>query len=368
MHFTRENHILVEIRLGMRAVLHFGLACVFVFFPSALLPASAISDRQPMDEALLWVRSSPHHLAQYDYTMTARVRLVFFWVGKDDVGGGYIRRGSSAEDPHQEFFQVLFGSDPEKAPRAINRWGAGTEVSWHKNLPAGPEYQDVTASAFFGFMKSSQGKSAGEMQAELQREKQSGQHSFTGILSRVEPSRALSLVVPLQSDTDFNLHDYDRAEPLMLERLKDSSQPLRALEDSSRCPRAAEFLATVAELLDAAVAGQSAPLSRCYVYDAQENTLTLEKVTLVPSLPVTLHGPKNAVLLSTTHKDLLQMDFVSAHKLTGKKVNFSVFAGTQGALRGVPVQICYQPNWWFQVVLNLLPDKASARDSAVAFR
>jgi hypothetical protein len=366
--FTRENHTPVQATVRMRAALHTGLACVFVLFLSALLPASAISDRQPIDEALLWVRSSPHHLAQYDYTMTARVHLVFFWVGKDDVGGGYIRRGISTEDPHQEFFQVLFGSDPEKAPRAINRWGAGTEVSWHKNLAGGTQLEDVTASAFFGFMKSSQGKSVGEMQAELQREKQSGQHAFTGILSRVEPSRALSLVVPLQSDTDFNLHDYDRAEPLMLEHLKDSSRPVRSLQDASRCPRAAQFLASVAELMDAAVARQSAPLSRCYVYDAQENTLTLEKLTPVPSLSVTLHGPKNVVLLSTTHKDLLQLDFVSAHKLTGKKVTFSVFTGTRGALKGVPVQICYQPNWWFQVVLNLLPDKGTSPVPAVASR
>jgi hypothetical protein len=282
-----------------------------------------------------------------------------------------IRRGVSTEDPHQEFFQVLFGSDPEKAPRAINRWGAGTEVSWHKDVAgdAPRQQDDVTASAFFGFMKSSQGKSVGEMQAELQREKQSGQHAFTGILSRVEPSRALSLVVPLlQSDTDFNLHDYDRAEPLMLEQLKDSSRPLRSLQDASRCPRAAEFLATVAELVDAAVPGHSAPFSRCYVYDAQENTLTLEKITPVPSWPVILHGPKNSVLRSTTHNDLLQLDFVSTHKLTGKKVDFSVFAGTQGALRGVPVQICYQPNWWFQVVLNLLPEKGTLPISAVAAR
>ena len=352
----------------MRVALHAGLAGAFLFFLSALLPASATSDRQPIDEALLWVRNSPRHLVQYDYTMTARVHLLFFWVGKDDVGGGYIRRGVSTDDPHQEFFQVLFGSDPEKAPRAINRWGAGTEISWHKDVPGSPQQQDVTSSAFFGFMKSSQGKSLGEMQTELQREKQSGQHAFTGILSRVETSRALSLVVPLQSDTDFNLHDYDRAEPLMLDHLKDSSRPLRLLQDSSRCPRAAEFLATVAELVDAAVAGQSAPLSRCYVYDAQENTLTLEKITTVPWLPVTLHGPKNSVLLSTTNKDLLQLDFVSTHKLTGKKVNFSVLAGTQGNLRGVPVQICYQPNWWFEVVLNLLPEKGPAPTSAVASR
>ena len=351
----------------MRASRHIALAVLLPFLLCFLLSAASTpsADRQPIDEALLWVRNSPLHPLEYDYSMTARVRLIFFWAGKDDVGGGYIRRGVSADNPRQEFFQVLFGSDPQKAPRAINRWGAGTEVSWHKDPVGQSHASDVTASAFFGFMKPSQGKSAGEMQAELQREKEQGLHAFTGILSRVEPSRALSLKVPLQSNTDFSLHDYDSAEPVMLQRLADSAQPVHSLQDASRCPRSAEFLATVAELLDAALAGQAAPVARCYVYDAQENTLTLEKVTPVDSLPVMLHGPNKTVLLDTTHKNLLQLDFVSSHKLTGKKVYFALLAGTQGALRGVPVQICYQPNWWFQVVLNLLPEKTQATTAAV---
>ena len=102
----------------------------FAFVPAA---SSSTSDRQPVTEALRWIRSTPGQAVQYNYTMTARVPLLFFWAGKDDVGGGYIRRGAANEDPREEFFQVLFGSDPAKAPRSINRWGAGTEVSWHKN-------------------------------------------------------------------------------------------------------------------------------------------------------------------------------------------------------------------------------------------
>jgi hypothetical protein len=34
---------------------------------------------------------------------------------------------------------------------------------------------------------------------------------------------------------------------------------------------------------------------------------------------------------------------------------FTILLGTQDPVRGVPVQIRCQPNWWFQVVLNLLP-------------
>jgi hypothetical protein len=86
---------------------------------------------------------------------------------------------------------------------AVNRWGAGTEVSWHKEPASLASSEDVTSSAFFGFMKSSRGKSASEMQSELERERKQGLHDFTGILSRVEPARAVSLVVPLESDTDL---------------------------------------------------------------------------------------------------------------------------------------------------------------------
>jgi len=143
---------------------------------------------------------------------------------------------------------------------------------------------------------------------------------------------------------------------------------LRTFEETTRCPRSEEFLATVAESIDAALAIGRAPESRCYVYDAQENLLTLERASPVHSLPVQLRGPNNSVLLNTSYADLLELDFVSAHKLTGKKVYFSVLVGTKGELRGVPVQIRYQPNWWFQVVLNLLPSEAHPSANTVALR
>lgn len=332
--------------LALSTVVIFGTIC-----------AAATTNHEPIREALQWIRTTPRGVAEYDYIMTARVRLIFFWVGKDDVGGGYIRRGVSSDDAHKEVFEVLFGSDPAKAPRAINRWGAGTEVSWHKNAVTSDAARadDVTASAFFGFMKASRGKSVSEMQQELKKETDQGEHAFTGILSRVEPTSAISLVVPFASATDFTLNQYDTAEPLMLEKIKESEQPVRSLQDANRCPRAQEFLATIAELMDAALAGQAAPASRCYIYDSQENTLTLETLTPLANLPVQLHGANNTTLLDTTYTNLLQMDFVSTHKLTGKKVYFSIVSGTQGNLRRVPVQVRYQPNWWFQVVLNLKP-------------
>ena len=109
-------------------------------------------------------------------------------------------------------------------------------------------------------------------------------------------------------------------------------------------------------------------ISRCYIHDAQENTLTLEKNSHISNLPIQLHGPNNSTLLGTTYHDLLQLDFVSTHQETGKKVYFTIFVGTQGSQRGVPLQIRYQPNWWFQVVLNLRPTQNPPPANAVAAR
>lgn len=345
--------------LGMRAVRRMSRALLFLLLLFLVLPASPsspVEDRRSLEEALGWFRNSPVNPAQYNYVMTARLRLLFFWVGKDDVGGGYIRRGVSTQDPRMEFTQVLFGSDPAKAPRAINRWGAGTEISWHQApVTEGDPRDDVTNSAFFGFMKSSSGKSVSEMKTELEKEKTEGLHDFKGILTRVDPSRALSLVVPLASKTDYNLNDYGRAEPVMLQALADSARPVRSLNQPSTCHSAAEFLATIAELIETGLEQRSTPVSRCYIHNAEEYTLTLQHTEPLESLNVRVHGLNNAVLVDNVYKKMLRLDFVSIHKPTGRKSEFAICTATQGGLRGIPVQIAYQPNWWFQVVLNLLP-------------
>ncbi|HKV63533.1 MAG TPA: hypothetical protein VJO16_16630 [Candidatus Acidoferrum sp.] len=333
------------------------LVFLLVVVPQSATPTA--SDRAPIVEALGWVRNAPADAVEFDYVMTARVRLLFFWAGKDDVGGGFIRRGFSKSDPRQELLQVLFGSDPAKAPKAINRWGAGTEVVRHKEAPStSAKSDDVVSSAFFGFMKSSKGKSVSEMQEELKKEKDHGEHQFTGILSRVDAGHAISLTVPLASEIDYNLHQYAEAEPVMLEKLSSSERPVRVLENSVGCARAGEFLGTVSELLDSALENRGGPLSLCYVYDAQVNTLMIEHKASVPRLAVKVKTAKGEILSDSTFEDLLETDFVSEHRATGKRVYFTILVGTKGDQRGVPVQIRYQPNWWFQVVLNLLPKPA----------
>ena len=58
---------------------------------------------------------------RHHYSMSARVRpLLVFWISRSGVGDAVVtkRRG-----PDQSGYSLLIGSDPDRAPRRINRWG-----------------------------------------------------------------------------------------------------------------------------------------------------------------------------------------------------------------------------------------------------
>jgi hypothetical protein len=323
-----------------------GMALGAVTVPSDLPSAG---DGAAMSEALRWLSAPPRFDAKYDFEMTVQIRLLFFWIGKDDVGGGYIKIGQAADDPNLEIIRVLFGSDPAKA-HGINRWGAGTEVV--KRGAGGA----AESSAFLGFMKSSQGQSVGAMRQELSDEKTAGRHRFDAIISRVDPGQAISTTVPFYSDHDFDLRELEPAERVVLDQLKEGQErKLHTLAGSSLgCDRSGGFLSTIQELANDALQGQRPPIARCYVYNSRQYTATLQSTRPVPEKTVhfTLSDKRK---FDRTYPDLQEARFQVANHATGNKSSFTILLGTRGALRGAPVQINYQPNWWFQITLNLKP-------------
>jgi hypothetical protein len=309
-------------------------------------------DQAAIQEAANWIGHEDKVETEYHYVMTCKLRLLLFWAGSDDVGGGYVRIGKASGDERQQMIQVLFGSDPAKAPLAINRWGAGTEV-----LRSADSGQPV-ASAFFGFMKSSKGQSVLAMKSELSKEKANGEHLFEGIISRVDEGRALSATVPYSSNRDFDVRQYAEAEKATLQQLESNpSRHIRRLDGAAResCPRAGEFLSTTLQLIDDAVAGHPTPDSLCYIYNAKHYKATLLSVHPVEEkrVHVTLRGKGGA--FDRTYRHLREAHFEVVSNETGTKSPFDILLGTEGNLRGTPIQITYVPNWWFQVILNLAP-------------
>ncbi len=311
------------------------------------------AEQDALQEAAGWIGRADKIESEYDYVMTCKVRLLLFWAGKDDVGGGYVRIGKASGEARQQMIQILFGSDPAKAPLAINRWGAGTEVL--RNADSGQPAE----SAFFGFMKSSKGQSVVAMQRELSKEKTNGDHLFEAIISRVDEGQALTTSVPYKSNRDYDLHQYPEAEKATLQQLENNpARHIERLEGSARqaCPRAGEFLSTTLQLIDDAEADRPTPVSYCYLYNAHHYTVTLLSVHSVAEkiVHVTLRG--NGGAIDRTYRHLKEAHFVVAGQETGSKSLFDILLGTDGKMRGAPIQITYQPNWWFQVVLNLAPN------------
>jgi hypothetical protein len=316
----------------------------------ALPSAPDTSDRAAIDEAVRWIQAMPSIRAEYQYILTCRLRLLIFWVARDDLGGGYIKTGQAADDPSFRMIQLLFGSDPAKTPRAINRWGAGTEVD---KIDSG---KTTASSAFVGFMKSSQGQSVSAMQQELSHERTAGKHRFEAIISRVDGARAISTTVPFYSDKDYDMSQLSDVQGMALNQLGDNqARKFRRLNRPERggCDRPGGFLSTTEELLERSLTEEKTPVSLCYVYNARPYTLTLQRVIPVPIEEVQVTLKDRAQKIHESYRDLKESQFQIRNGESGAKTNFSVLLGTTGDLRGVPVQINYQPNWWFQIVLNL---------------
>ena len=113
--------------------------------------------------------------------------------------------------------------------------------------------------------------------------------------------------------------------------------------------------------MERSLTGVKTPVSSCYVYNSRLYTLTLQRVIPVTSQDVHITLKEKGRRIDQRYHDLKELQFQVHNHESGAKTNFSVLLGTTGELRGVPVQINYQPNWWFQIVLNLKPKPAAGR-------
>jgi hypothetical protein len=306
-----------------------------------------MDDRKRLAEASEWVGTIPRSIKQYDYIVTAGIRLLFFWYSRDDVGSGYLREGMGEGENPPRVMQLLMGSDPVKAPMKINRWGAAIEMYRPQEH----------AGAFFGFMKPSKGKSVAEMKGEIERESEDQRYLFEGIIARLDPKRALSVTVPIRSPLDFTIHDLAAAEKMVYDNLQEAPGPFRVLEGEALrgCGAVPGFLFTVRALIDSALEGQRIPAKRCYAYNGRAYSMQLEQLRRVPRKSVRVSRHDRRAQVNATYEDLREGDFRVVEDATGNSEKFQILFGSSGRLKGVPVQVRYQPNWWFRITLNLDP-------------
>lgn len=261
------------------------------------------------------------------YTMSGRVRPLLFWIGRDDIGLAQVvwRAG----DTGMRGYELLVGTDPHKAPRALNRWGFISE-----------EVRGLDASVL-ALMTGSNETSYDEEAA-----RPASGNDLRAMRSTVHDGHTAWQTARLEASSGLSINDLDAA----LTRVQRDT----AAAATRRAPMAAGvrpgFLIALADLVDL---GAARPPT-----DAAARRVREERIEYVfgqgrYDLRLRDAAPSRLVLDGRS-VPVVRSSFEIRTLATGDRTRFEVAFGADGALAGVPVAAKWQPRWWLEVELRLL--------------
>jgi hypothetical protein len=266
------------------------------------------------------------------YTMTVRVRPLLFWISFSGVGGGRIVW--SGDTDGATGLELLIGSDPNRAPRRINRWGYIAE------------HVSGSTADLVGLMSQSDEQSVHQADAGTNRAET--RHAFKAIHCRLNGAEAQSAVTPVFVAEDFTYKDVE----VLLGRIPETGGPVRYM----KVPAGTDpgFLFSVREMLHAGVEryrqlghlSKDNPTPRRYIYNASLFTLSIVSSTF----------RAHEIANGRDYNGIIESEFEALNTKTGKKSSFKISYGTDGPISEVPVRIVYQPRFWFHAELLLNED------------
>lgn len=260
----------------------------------------------------------PADTFDYQYRMVGKVRLLFFWVGNDDVGSARVTRTDNGSGGHT--IALLIGSDPARAPRKINEWGYVRE-----QVRGG-------SADIFGVRSLTEADSP--EQAEEATADPSRAARFAAICSEVTPEEESASVTSVRVDRDVTYHQFAR--------LLDGVEASTAwAHHRVGLPTGTQpgFLTALQSLL-ARNGGRATYVYKEAIYDLSR--LSVKRVS----------------------PDLARAEYLIRKRGSQEDTEFTITYGLKGDLSGAPVQATFQPNWWFKVELHLdapldLPEEPS---------
>jgi len=311
---------------------------------TALLSAaqgSAVPTRASAQSELAAGAFAPGMSERHHYVMSARVRpLLLFWIGRSNVGDAIVTRAAA---PHEARYSLLIGSDPDRAPRRINRWGYIEE--------------DIRgdAATVVGLMTESDEESVEEAEANLQRE-QGGRHMFKVIHASIDAEQSQSVVTAVGAPADYSFRQVRAV--LALTSDAGTAGKTRVV----RLPRGTRpgFLSALAETIHAQAESARAEtlhpgMPVTFVYHGKLYELRSTSAQFKPTLEVN----------SSKYTRAVSAQFAVKNLANGEETRFSLSYAIDGRLAEVPLTISYQPRWWMQVDLALADDVDSAELGAL---
>jgi hypothetical protein len=262
------------------------------------------------------------------YKMSAGIRpLYVFWIRAGNVGAGRVLWRQGSDGRHG--YELLIGSDPQRAPRRINRWG------WERE-DVGPE-----GATLFGLMRKTDEESLDEAKEDLRTEG-SGGFAYKAIRSRVANGRVRAENTSWRVARDLSYHDLAELQALVS---SPPSAPPRVREGSISPGTQPGFLFAAERTIDLAVtAALGTPqrllsgIQTTFTFNASLYDLRLKSTDWIDSAT---YGDRR-------YERLVRLNCEHYNRDLKTRERFVLVVPTDGPLARVPVYIEYQPKWWFR--------------------
>jgi len=306
-----------------------------------LRPAAAPPAPQPsFTRSALAERLPVSRMESYDVNVRIRP-LLLFWIGREDVGEATVTWRQNGDD--HRAYEFLIGSDPERVPRRINRWGFIVEEF-------DGDHVDV-----LGIMRESGEETIEEAKAKIDGE--STVSTFKAARTTISGTRAISSVITLQAPSHLTYRDVDEVIALIPSEAPDP----KAIDLPPGTKKG--FLVALETLLRSSVdtcqAGAGAkevPPVR-YLYNQTLFDLTLDSCEHEAEYQAN----------DRVFTDVVDGRFKLRNLKTKNVMSFHIAYGTTGELRGIPIRMMFRPRWWMEVELELARSPAASLTSAVPF-
>jgi hypothetical protein len=292
----------------------------------ATLGVALAADAGPNDlSAPSLLPDPPPVFKEYKYRMSAAIRPLLFWIGDGDVGGARIiwRKGADG----RLGYEFLIGSDPDRAPRKINRWGFVRETL------------RGDGATQIGLMRKTDEESVEEAQEKVGFE---GEFVLKVIKTEIQGrhARAENTVWLVRDDYTF----YDLRKVLGLVGQPPQAPP--KVNEATMPPGTHPgFLFAVADLVDRAV--KAASRQPRELLEKETTRFNFNAVAYELRLRKSKWEEKKKYG-QTEYENLVRIDLESYNPTLDTTERFTLAVGTEGRWKGVPVYVKYQPKWWFK--------------------
>jgi hypothetical protein len=262
---------------------------------------------------------------EHRYVMSGAARPLLFWIGRDNVGIARIAWRENSDGVRG--YELLVGTDPDRAPRGLNRWGF---ISEEQRPGGGGVLALMTGSQETSYAEEAEAASHGQ-----------GDGDFRVIRSRTDGATVAWRLARIRTPEALTVRQVGDAIDYVRQYNDQADGRQRAIDAGVR----PGFLVAVADLVDATVreggvaARRPAPVR--YAFGERTYELTVRDLDAAE------------IACGGRRVPAVRVGFETRTLATGDRTRFELTAGLDGELTGVPVAIQWQPRWWLRVGLRL---------------